>query len=276
MKSSKRREDAEQESIRIYLSQISCYPLLTPEEEIDLAKRVEAGDTAAKKRFIESNLRLAVFAAKKYPTKLVRFLDLVQGANCGLIRAVEKFDWRLGHRFSTFAVHWLKAGISKTIAEHGRTIRIPPHMQEQCREVMRLQRQLKQELGRDATVEELSDRTGLTPAKIRHRLEVAQHTISLETKLGDEEGTLMDLLADDQESPTDSALKADLKKQISEALKTLDTRESTIIQLLFGLDGDEFTPEEVSEMFEIPVERVKEIKGKALRKLRESAAHLKN
>ena len=257
--------------VRMYLKEIGKVPLLSAEEEIELAKRMEQGDEYAKKKLCEANLRLVVSIAKRYVGRGMLFLDLIQEGNIGLIKAVDKFDWRKGYKFSTYATWWIRQAITRSIADQARTIRIPVHMVETINKLMRIQRQLLQEYGRDVKPEEIAKEMDLTVEKVREILKIAQEPVSLETPIGEEEDShLGDFIEDDKiASPSDAATFSMLKEQLMEVLGTLTDREQKVLKLRFGLeDGRARTLEEVGKEFDVTRERVRQIEAKALRKLR--------
>lgn len=256
--------------VRMYLREIGKIPLLSAEEEVDLAKRIEKGSLAAKKKLAESNLRLVVSIAKRYVGRGLTLLDLIQEGNQGLIRAVEKYDWRKGYKFSTYATWWIRQAITRAIADQARTIRVPVHMVETINKLMRVSRKLMQETGRDPTPEEIAKEMKISPAKVREILKVSQGTTSLEAPVGDEEDSLLgDFIADTAPSPYDSASKQLLKDNIREVLATLTPREASVLIYRFGLEGEKpMTLEEVGKKFGVTRERIRQIEAKALRKLR--------
>ena len=257
--------------VRMYLKEIGKVPLLSAEEEIELAKRMEQGDEYAKKKLCEANLRLVVSIAKRYVGRGMLFLDLIQEGNIGLIKAVDKFDWRKGYKFSTYATWWIRQAITRSIADQARTIRIPVHMVESINKLMRIQRQLLQEYGRDVKPEEIAKEMDLTVEKVREILKIAQEPVSLETPIGEEEDShLGDFIEDDKiASPSDAATFSMLKEQLMEVLGTLTDREQKVLKLRFGLeDGRARTLEEVGKEFDVTRERIRQIEAKALRKLR--------
>lgn len=257
--------------VRMYLKEIGKVPLLSAEEEIELAKRMEQGDEYAKKKLCEANLRLVVSIAKRYVGRGMLFLDLIQEGNIGLIKAVDKFDWRKGYKFSTYATWWIRQAITRSIADQVRTIRIPVHMVETINKLMRIQRQLLQEYGRDVKPEEIAKEMDLTVEKVREILKIAQEPVSLETPIGEEEDShLGDFIEDDKiASPSDAATFSMLKEQLMEVLGTLTDREQKVLKLRFGLeDGRARTLEEVGKEFDVTRERIRQIEAKALRKLR--------
>ena len=257
--------------VRMYLKEIGKIPLLSADEEVELAKRAEEGDDAAKKRLSEANLRLVVSIAKRYVGRGMQFLDLIQEGNLGLIKAVEKFDYRKGYKFSTYATWWIRQAITRAIADQARTIRIPVHMVETINKLIRVQRQLLQELGREPSVEELSEATGLPAARVREIQKISQEPVSLETPIGEEEDShLGDFIQDDNVPvPAEAAAYSLLKQQLIEVLGTLTDREQKVLRLRFGLDdGRARTLEEVGKEFNVTRERIRQIEAKALRKLR--------
>ena len=257
--------------VRMYLKEIGKVPLLTAEEEMDLAQRMEQGDEEAKKRLCEANLRLVVSIAKRYVGRGMLFLDLIQEGNLGLIKAVDKFDWRKGFKFSTYATWWIRQSITRSIADQARTIRIPVHMVETINKQIRVTRQLLQELGRDPTPEEIAAEMEIPVEKVREISKIAQEPVSLETPIGEEEDShLGDFIPDeDVPSPADAAAFSMLKEQLDEVLSTLTDREQEVLRLRFGLDdGRQRTLEEVGQMFKVTRERIRQIEAKALRKLR--------
>ena len=257
--------------VRMYLKEIGKVPLLTADEEMDLAQRMEQGDEEAKKRLCEANLRLVVSIAKRYVGRGMLFLDLIQEGNLGLIKAVDKFDWRKGFKFSTYATWWIRQSITRAIADQARTIRIPVHMVETINKQIRVTRQLLQELGRDPTPEEIAAEMEIPVEKVREISKIAQELVSLETPIGEEEDShLGDFIPDeDVPSPADAAAFSMLKEQLDEVLSTLTDREQEVLRLRFGLDdGRQRTLEEVGQMFKVTRERIRQIEAKALRKLR--------
>ena len=257
--------------VRMYLKEIGRVPLLTAEEEVDLARRMEAGDESARHRLEEANLRLVVSIAKRYVGRGMMFLDLIQEGNLGLLKAVEKFDYSKGYKFSTYATWWIRQAITRAIADQARTIRIPVHMVETINKYIRVSRQLLQELGRDPTPEEIAHSMGLSVARVREIMKISQEPVSLETPIGEEEDThLSDFIEDEAApDPADAASMLLLKEQISEVLTTLAPREAEVLRLRFGLvDGRSRTLEEVGQNFGVTRERIRQIEAKALRKLR--------
>ncbi len=257
--------------VRMYLKEIGKVDLLTAEEEVELAKRMEMGDMEAKQRLVEANLRLVVSIAKRYVGRGMLFLDLIQEGNMGLIKAVEKFDYRKGYKLSTYATWWIRQAITRSIADQARTIRIPVHMVETINKLVRTSRQLLQELGREPTAEEIAEEMGLTPERVREIQKIAQEPVSLETPIGEEEDShLGDFIEDvDAVAPAEAASFMLLKEQIEEVLDTLNEREQRVLRLRFGLDdGKSRTLEEVGREFGVTRERIRQIEAKALRKLR--------
>ena len=257
--------------VRMYLKEIGKVDLLTAEEEVDLAKRMEAGEEAAKQRLAEANLRLVVSIAKRYVGRGMLFLDLIQEGNLGLIKAVEKFDYRKGFKFSTYATWWIRQAITRAIADQARTIRIPVHMVETINKLIRVSRQLLQELGRDPTPEEIGAELGMPVEKVREILKISQEPVSLETPIGEEEDShLGDFIKDENVPvPAEAAAFSLLKEQLVEVLSTLTEREQKVLRLRFGLDdGRARTLEEVGREFQVTRERIRQIEAKALRKLR--------
>lgn len=257
--------------VRLYLKEIGKVPLLTAEKEMELAKRMEAGDESAKKELAEANLRLVVSIAKRYVGRGMTFLDLIQEGNLGLIKAVEKFDYTKGFKFSTYATWWIRQAITRAIADQARTIRIPVHMVETINKLIRVSRQLLQELGREPTPKEIADEMGFTEEKVREIQKISQDPVSLETPIGEEEDShLGDFIPDeDAPAPAEAASYALLKEQLMEVLSTLTEREEKVLRLRFGLDdGRTRTLEEVGKEFNVTRERIRQIEAKALRKLR--------
>ena len=260
-----------EDPVRMYLKEIGKVPLLSAEEEIELAKRMELGDQEAKKRLAEANLRLVVSIAKRYVGRGMLFLDLIQEGNLGLIKAVEKFDYRKGYKFSTYATWWIREAITRAIADQARTIRIPVHMVETINKLIRVSRQLLQELGREPTPEEIAAEMNMPVDRVREILKISQEPVSLETPIGEEEDShLGDFIQDDNVPvPADAAAFTLLKEQLEEVLGTLTEREQKVLTLRFGLeDGRARTLEEVGKEFNVTRERIRQIEAKALRKLR--------
>ncbi len=260
-----------EDPVRMYLKEIGKVSLLTAEEEIELAKRMEEGDEEAKKRLAEANLRLVVSIAKRYVGRGMLFLDLIQEGNLGLIKAVEKFDYRKGYKFSTYATWWIRQAITRAIADQARTIRIPVHMVETINKLIRVSRQLLQELGREPTPEEIAEEMDMSVERVREILKISQEPVSLETPIGEEEDShLGDFIQDDNVPvPADAAAFTLLKEQLVEVLGTLTEREQKVLRLRFGLDdGRARTLEEVGKEFNVTRERIRQIEAKALRKLR--------
>ena len=260
-----------EDPVRMYLKEIGKVPLLTAEEEIELAKRMELGDQEAKKRLAEANLRLVVSIAKRYVGRGMLFLDLIQEGNLGLIKAVEKFDDRKGYKFSTYATWWIRQAITRAIADQARTIRIPVHMVETINKLIRVSRQLLQELGREPTPEEIAEEMNMPVDRVREILKISQEPVSLETPIGEEEDShLGDFIQDDNVPvPADAAAFTLLKEQLVEVLSTLTDREQKVLRLRFGLDDGRARPwEDVGKEFNVTRERIRQIEAKALRKLR--------
>ena len=260
-----------EDPVRMYLKEIGKVPLLSAEEEIELAKKMEIGDEDAKKRLAEANLRLVVSIAKRYVGRGMLFLDLIQEGNLGLIKAVEKFDYRKGYKFSTYATWWIRQAITRAIADQARTIRIPVHMVETINKLIRVSRQLLQELGREPTPEEIAEEMSMPVERVREILKISQEPVSLETPIGEEEDShLGDFIQDDNVPvPADAAAFTLLKEQLVEVLGTLTEREQKVLRLRFGLDdGRARTLEEVGKEFNVTRERIRQSEAKALRKLR--------
>ena len=260
-----------EDPVRMYLKEIGKVSLLSADEEIELAKRMEKGDEAAKKRLAEANLRLVVSIAKRYVGRGMLFLELIQEGNLGLIKAVEKFDYRKGYKFSTYATWWIRQAITRAIADQARTIRIPVHMVETINKLIRVSRQLLQELGREPTPEEIAEEMDMPVDRVREILKISQEPVSLETPIGEEEDShLGDFIQDDNVPvPADAAAFTLLKEQLVEVLSTLTDREQKVLRLRFGLDdGRARTLEEVGKEFNVTRERIRQIEAKALRKLR--------
>lgn len=257
--------------VRMYLKEIGRVSLLTAQEEVDLALKIEQGDQEAKQRLAEANLRLVVSIAKRYVGRGMQFLDLIQEGNMGLMKAVEKFDYRKGFKFSTYATWWIRQAITRAIADQARTIRIPVHMVETINKLIRIQRQLLQDLGREPTPEEIAAEMDLPVEKVREILKIAQEPVSLETPIGEEDDSHLGDFIEDQEatSPADHAAYELLKEQLEDVLDTLTDREENVLRLRFGLDdGRTRTLEEVGKVFGVTRERIRQIEAKALRKLR--------
>ncbi len=257
--------------VKVYLKEIGRVPLLTPEEEIELAIRIADNDEKAKKRLAEANLRLVVSIAKRYVGRGMQFLDLIQEGNLGLIKAVDKFDYTKGFKFSTYATWWIRQAITRAIADQARTIRIPVHMVETINKVKKTNSQLLHKNGRDPTAEEIANELGMTVGKVREILRVAQEPVSLETPIGEEEDShLGDFIPDDDApAPADAASILLLKEQLDEVLQTLTPREAKVLSMRFGLEsGHPHTLEEVGKYFNVTRERIRQIEAKALRKLR--------
>ena len=257
--------------VRMYLKEIGRVPLLTAEEEVELAKCIEQDDMDARRRLAEANLRLVVSIAKRYVGRGMLFLDLIQEGNLGLLKAVEKFDYRKGYKFSTYATWWIRQAITRAIADQARTIRIPVHMVETINRLVRVQRQLLQELGRDPLPEEIAEEMGIGVERVREIMKIAQEPVSLETPIGEEEDSHLGDFIEDQEapSPVEAASFALLREQLEEVLETLTPREKRVLRLRFGLeDGRARTLEEVGQTFGVTRERIRQIEAKALRKLR--------
>ena len=260
-----------EDPVRMYLKEIGKVSLLTADEEIELAKRMEQGDEDAKKRLAEANLRLVVSIAKRYVGRGMLFLDLIQEGNLGLIKAVEKFDYRKGYKFSTYATWWIRQAITRAIADQARTIRIPVHMVETINKLIRVSRQLLQELGREPTPEEIAEEMKMPVERVREILKISQEPVSLETPIGEEEDShLGDFIQDDNVPvPAEAAASTLLKEQLVEVLGTLTEREQKVLRLRFGMDdGRARTLEEVGKEFNVTRERIRQIEAKALRKLR--------
>ena len=268
--------------VKVYLKEIGRVPLLSPEEETELALKIQAGGPdgeKAKQRLSEANLRLVVSIAKRYVGRGMQFLDLIQEGNLGLLKAVEKFDYKKGYKFSTYATWWIRQAITRAIADQARTIRVPVHMVETINKLNRISRQLLQEKGREATNEELAKAMGITPEKVRDIKKIAQDPISLETPIGEKEDSHLGDFIEDHEAvaPDEAAGSILLREQIDELLNTLTDRERQVLELRFGLhDGKTRTLEEVGKHFDVTRERIRQIEGKALNKLKKSARFLVN
>jgi len=257
--------------VRMYLKEIGKVPLLTAEEEVSLAKRIERRDMDAKRKLIEANLRLVVSIAKRYVGRGMLFLDLIQEGNLGLIRAVEKFDYRKGYKFSTYATWWIRQAITRAIADQARTIRIPVHMVETINKLIRVQRQLLQDIGREPTPEEIATEMGTTPQKVREILKISQEPVSLETPIGEEEDSQLGDFIEDEDAtmPVEAVSEIMQKEELSQVLGTLTHRERKVIELRFGLKGEHpRTLEEVGQKFGVTRERIRQIEAKTLAKLK--------
>ncbi|HHT94214.1 MAG TPA: RNA polymerase sigma factor RpoD [Clostridiaceae bacterium] len=260
-----------EDHVRMYLREIGKVPLLTAEEEVELAHRIEMGDEEAKRRLNEANLRLVVSIAKRYVGRGMQFLDLIQEGNLGLLKAVEKFDYRKGFKFSTYATWWIRQAITRAIADQARTIRIPVHMVETINKLLRVSKQLSQELGKDPTPEQIAEEMEMPVEKVREIMKISQEPVSLETPVGEEEDShIGDFIADENApAPSERAAYTLLKEQLLEVLETLTPREQKVLKLRFGLeDGRARTLEEVGKEFNVTRERIRQIEAKALRKLR--------
>ena len=257
--------------VRMYLKEIGKVPLLTAEEEVSLAKRIERRDMDAKRKLIEANLRLVVSIAKRYVGRGMLFLDLIQEGNLGLIRAVEKFDYRKGYKFSTYATWWIRQAITRAIADQARTIRIPVHMVETINKLIRVQRQLLQDIGREPTPEEIAAEMGTTPQKVREILKISQEPVSLETPIGEEEDSQLGDFIEDEDAtmPVEAVSEIMQKEELAAVLGTLTHRERKVIELRFGLKGEHpRTLEEVGQKFGVTRERIRQIEAKTLAKLK--------
>ena len=259
-----------EDPVRMYLKEIGKVPLLSADREIELAKRMEEGDEDAKKELAEANLRLVVSIAKRYVGRGMLFLDLIQEGNLGLIKAVEKFDYHKGYKFSTYATWWIRQAITRAIADQARTIRIPVHMVETINKLIRVSRQLLQELGREPAPEEIAKELDMPVDRVREILKISQEPVSLETPIGEEEDSHLDFIQDDNVPvPAEAAAQTLLKEQLDEVLDTLTEREQKVLRLRFGMnDGRARTLEEVGKEFDVTRERIRQIEAKALRKLR--------
>jgi RNA polymerase primary sigma factor len=257
--------------VRMYLKEIGKVPLLTAEEEVSLAKRIERHDMDAKRKLVEANLRLVVSIAKRYVGRGMLFLDLIQEGNLGLIRAVEKFDYRKGYKFSTYATWWIRQAITRAIADQARTIRIPVHMVETINKLIRVQRQLLQDVGREPTPEEIAAEMGTTPQKVREILKISQEPVSLETPIGEEEDSQLGDFIEDEDAtmPVEAVSEIMQKEELNAVLGTLTHRERKVIELRFGLKGEHpRTLEEVGQKFGVTRERIRQIEAKTLAKLK--------
>ena len=269
---------AVEDPVRMYLKEIGKVPLLSADEEIELAKKMEQGDEEAKKKLCEANLRLVVSIAKKYVGRGMLFLDLIQEGNLGLIKAVDKFDWRKGYKFSTYATWWIRQAITRSIADQARTIRIPVHMVETINKLIRINRQLLQEYGREPSPEEIAKEMEIPEEKVREIMKIAQEPVSLETPIGEEEDShLGDFIEDENvPAPAEAAAFSMLKEQLFDVLSTLSEREQKVLRLRFGLDdGRPRTLEEVGKEFDVTRERIRQIEAKALRRLRQPTRYKK-
>ena len=258
------------DALQLFLKDIGRVPLLTAADEVRLAKRIESGDQEAKRQMVEANLRLVVSIAKGYRGRGLPFLDLIQEGTLGLVRAVEKFDWRRGFKFSTYATWWIRQAITRAIADHARTIRIPVHMIETMSKLRNISKRLVQELGREPTIEEIANQAGMTVSEARRVLKISRHPISLDRPVGESEDSYFGDFIEDEaaESPVESAGTEMLKDRIEEVLKTLTYREREIIKLRYGIgDGYTYTLEEVGRIFKVTRERVRQVEAKAIRKL---------
>lgn len=259
------------DSVRMYLKEMGKYPLMTAEQEVECAKKIEQGDVAAKEELAEANLRLVVSIAKKYLGRGISFLDLIQEGNIGLMKAVERFDYRKGYKFSTYATWWIKQAITRAIADQARTIRIPVHMVDTINKVMRAQRELLNELGREPELEEIAERMGLTSEKVNEVLKLAQEPVSLETPIGEEEDShLGDFIQDEHiATPVQAATNTLLREKLIEVMDSLSDREKKVLIMRYGLDdGKERTLEEVGKEFNVTRERIRQIEAKALWKIK--------
>lgn len=259
------------DSVRMYLKEMGKYPLMTPEEEIQCAKRIETGDIHAKEELAEANLRLVVSIAKKYVGRGMSFLDLIQEGNIGLMKAVERFDYRKGYKFSTYATWWIKQAITRSIADQARIIRIPVHMVDNINKVMRAQRELMNELGREPEPEEVAERAGFTLERVQEILKIAQEPVSLEKPIGEEEDSHLGDFIEDEHIPTpvEAVTNTLLKEKIEEVMNGLTEREKEVLTMRYGLEGEhEHTLEEVGKKFNVTRERIRQIEAKALWKIK--------
>lgn len=264
-------EGTSTDPVRQYLREIGRFRLLTPEEEIEFAKKIEKADRRAKEKLTQANLRLVVSIAKKYVGRGLTLLDLIQEGNQGLIRAVEKYDWRKGYKFSTYATWWIRQAITRAIADQARTIRIPVHMVETINKLFRISRKLMQELGREPTVEEIAEEMDMPADRVREIFKIAQEVTSIDAKVGDDEDSFLGDFIEDtsQPSPVDQASRELLKESLEEVFSTLSDREAKVLKLRFGLNGNKpMTLEEVGKEFGVTRERIRQIEAKALRKLK--------
>ena len=255
----------------MYLKEIGEAPLLTKEQEVELAKKIEVGDEAAKRKLAESNLRLVVSVAKKYVGRGMTFLDLIQEGNVGLMKAVEKFDYTKGYKFSTYATWWIRQAVTRSIADQGRTIRVPVHMIENINKLISIQKHLIHELGRDPTSEEIAEVMDIDVEKVENIMKIAQKPVSLETPIGEEEDTELGSFIEDNliQTPAEATAHVMLKEQLLEVLDTLSEREQQVLRLRFGIDdGRTRTLEEVGKVFDVTRERIRQIESKAIRKLK--------